>query len=464
MADLGLSGISSGVDTNALVGKLMTFERRSVTRFSNQTKAVQAQQAGLKDIQAKLRALKTTSEGLRAPGLWANKQTAESSNPARIAVQTTGMAPAGGYSIEVRRLASAEQEGFTYAKSATPGELIVGGKSVTIAANASAADLAAVINGNAELAVYATALDDDTIVFSGRQPGSANQFTVASAQLTSDPPLDRAAVDAEYSTDGKPATDATKTWVSSSSNVVDNLVVGVKVTLKGVTSAPETINVGVAALDRDTVKTAVKAFVEAYNDVISTTRGKLDEKGVANPQSTFEVTKGRLFNDSGLTSMLTQMRRAVSDEVGGAAGSSTALDPAMNELLELGISTGKASAAGASTDARMGKLVFDETKFDAALADPGKVRALLGSGAAAGFAQRIEGHIESQIGTGQVFESRLKVSDSQVKRLRDQTTSAEERIVAKEKRLRAQFASMEVAMGRAQTQQGWLSGQIQSLG
>lgn len=88
----------------------------------------------MREVQSKLRALKSAAEGLRSVGLWADTQTVESSNHAKLAVKRTGMAPAGGHSFWARQLASAEQEGFKYTASTSASELTVGGKTMSIAA------------------------------------------------------------------------------------------------------------------------------------------------------------------------------------------------------------------------------------------------------------------------------------------------------------------------------------------
>jgi len=451
MSGMGLAGIASGVDTNAIVDQLMAIERNKIARHNMRTRGIEAEASGLRDVQSKLKALKTAAEALRSPGLWANTQTVESSDPARIVVERTAMAPAGGHSIAVRQLASAEQEGFTYTPSATAGELTVGGKTVAVAANATTADLAASINAAADLPVYATALDDDTVVFSSRQTGSAGAFDVSGAQLAADPSLNRAARDAEYSIDGG------TTWKPSSSNVISDAVVGVKITVKGITDGAEAINVGIAGVRTVDVKDKLKAFVNAYNDVVTTTRAKLGEKGVANPQTATEAARGRLFGDSGLGSMLSRLRVMMSDVVAGVA------DAGMNEMSEMGISTGKATSGSVSEDAKLGKLVIDEAKLDGALADPTKLRALLGASGAPGFAQKIESLIEVEAGTGGILSERLKVNADEAKRVKDRITVTEQRIEQQEKRLRAQFAAMEKALGLAQSQGNWLAGQISSL-
>ena len=452
MAGISLSGMASGLDTNSIVDQLMAIERNKIAKQNLRTKGIEAQATGLRDVQSKLRALKSASESVRSVGLWANTQSIESSNPARLVVERTGMAPAGGHSLWARQLASAEQEGFTYTPSSTPGELTVGGRTVAIPADATSADVASLVNANAELAVYATAVDGDTIVFSGRQTGSAGAFDVASAQLTRDPALTAAGKDAEYSLDGG------ATWRTSSSNVLTEAIVGLKVTLKGTTPAAETVNVGVAAVDTVAVKEKLKAFVTAYNDVITATRAKLDEKGVRDPQNAAEAAKGRLFGDTGLTGVLSRLRSVMSDEVAGIA------DPAMNQLLEIGISTGKATSGGAtSNDAKIGKLTIDDAALDAALANPTKVRELLGASGKPGFAQRIESLLEAEAGTSGVLAERLKVNSSEQKRVKDRISTIEQRITVQEKRLREQFTAMEKALSLSQSQGNWLMGQISSM-
>jgi flagellar motor switch protein FliN len=57
MANLGLAGIASGVDTNAIVDQLMALERQSLTRLGYRQAALTGQQNALKDVASKLAAL-----------------------------------------------------------------------------------------------------------------------------------------------------------------------------------------------------------------------------------------------------------------------------------------------------------------------------------------------------------------------------------------------------------------------
>ena len=451
MGGIAFGGLASGLDTNGMIDQLMAIERNKIAKQNLRIRGIDAEGSGLRDVQSKLRSLKLASESVRSVGLWADTQTVESSNPTRIAVERTGMAPAGGHSLWARQLASAEQEGFTYTPSTSASELTVGGKTVAIPANATAADIASLVNSTADLAVYATAVDGDTLVFTGRQTGSAGAFDVAGAQLTADATFTTAAKDAEYSLDGG------STWKTSTSNVLTDAIVGLKLTLKGATSSPETINVGVAGVDTAAIKEKLKAFVTAYNDVITATRAKLDEKGVRDPQTATDAAKGRLFGDTGLSGVLSRLRSVMSDTVAGIT------DPAMDQLLEIGISTGKATGGATSNDAKIGKLTIDDAKLDAALAQPTKVRELLGVGGKPGFAQKIEALLDAEAGTSGVLAQRLKVNADEQQRVKSRITDIEERITAQEKRLRVQFTAMEKALALAQSQGSYLMGQIGSM-
>ena len=86
MAGLSLSGLASGVDTASIVDQLMALERQSLTKIGYRKAAVTGQQDALKEVASKLNALKDAALALSAGSTWAQKQTAESSDPTRVAV------------------------------------------------------------------------------------------------------------------------------------------------------------------------------------------------------------------------------------------------------------------------------------------------------------------------------------------------------------------------------------------
>jgi flagellar hook-associated protein 2 len=64
---------------------------------------------------------------------------------------------------------------------------------------------------------------------------------------------------------------------------------------------------------------------------------------------------------------------------------------------------------------------------------------------------------------GNVIDDRVTNVDKSARRIGDELTRTEERLAAQEKRLKAQFAAMETALNQSQTQQSWLTGQLNAL-
>jgi flagellar hook-associated protein 2 len=264
--------------------------------------------------------------------------------------------------------------------------------------------------------------------------------------LSADPAYttaDTSRLDAAYSIDGGPTQ-------TSSSNVLENAVPGLRITLKGVTAAAATVSVGAPEIDRDAIKGKVKAFVDAYNAVVDTTRAKLTEKPLSSPTSSFQAGLGQLYGDTGLTSMLSNLRAQMTEIVSGAG---------INDLADLGIGVPKATGGAVSEDGKAGRLVLDEAKLTETLeGDWTGVKSFF-----SGFADEVETFVKGQTGGSGVIDSRLQSSDRNIDRIQDQVDRTNERLDVKEKRMRAQFAAMEVALQNAQSQQAWLTGQIAAL-
>jgi flagellar hook-associated protein 2 len=447
MADLGLSGLASGVDTAAIVEQLMGLERRGKARLQLRQGFVGAQQTTLRDLKAKLDALKSAAADLRASGTWSEGQTVESSDPTRVAVARTGGAPIGGYSVKVTQLASSAQKTYSWTESTAATQLTIGAATLDIPANAKIGDVAASINGRGDLDVYAAVVGVDKLVLSSRATGAAATVSATGAQLSA-PTNDVAGRNAKYLLDG----DITER--ESATNVVEDAIAGLRLTVKGTTTDAASVVVGAPGVDRDKVKAEVKAFVEAYNAVVTATRAKVGEKKVKDPATQADFNKGALFGDSGLGAMLSRLRTGMGEQY-TAIGNATSLD----DLSDIGISTGK---AGASADAaKAGLLTLDEAKLTAALeSDAQGVRRLLGGAGPAAFAQDVEGLATD---LGKMLDGRIDSAGVQSKRIADDLTRTDARLVAKEKRLKAQFAAMEAAMGASQTQMAWLQGQLSGL-
>ena len=269
---INLSGLASGLDTEAIVSQLMALEQNKVTAVQRRQIGVQQHKDDLAAIKTKLDAFKSAAAALSDTATWKPTQTTTSSDPTKIDVSLLGGAGIGGHSIQVHKLASSAQHGFTYAPSGTAGSLTLhygtgpgsdtapdnSKVTIAIAANATAADVATAINANEGSPVYAAVIKEndgtERVILSARKTGENSNFTVdtsamgAGSSLTEVPAYERVgdvALNASYTIDGEASPRESET------NIVENAIPGVRLTLKGVTNGSESITTTAAAIDKD---------------------------------------------------------------------------------------------------------------------------------------------------------------------------------------------------------------------
>jgi flagellar hook-associated protein 2 len=437
-----ITGLASGLDTETIISQLMSIESQGRTRVARQQVTIQARQDALRSVDTKLTNLKLAATDLRSSLLWTATQTASSSNDTVLSTRMTGAAAPGAATINVQNLASAEQH--TIAGDAATGTITISagsGTPETYASYTSIDDLVSQINAKDDGSVYAVNVNG-SLVLSRRITGAANSFTVTAGGAPIDPLKEtvKAGQDAHYTVDGGAP-------LSSASNVVSNGLPGIELTLKTVGSS--TVNVNPPAADPSAVSTKLKAFVSAYNDAVDLIRGELTEKSVSNPQNDADAKLGVLNGDPSLSQLLGTLRQTISE-----AG-----------LDSLGV---KVNDSGAATDpdSLAGKLTFDQDAFDAAwAAGPSAVKAKLGWVDQAGFAQTFEGVLDpiTRAGDG-LLDQRVAAGDSQLSNIKDQLARIDDRLSTKEDFLRKQFADLEAALSRSQSQSSDLASQLAQLG
>jgi flagellar hook-associated protein 2 len=454
-SNLGLSGLASGVDTNSIIQQLLALERGPQNRLKLQQSVSRVRQDALRDVSTRLRNLENAARDLRGAGLWADTQTAESTDSSRVAVTRLGPGGPGGYQIDVSRLARAEQRGFTYSPQESDSEISIGGATIKVAANSDIATVAATINSTSGAPAYAAVVSaadgGRQLVLSSRTPGAANGFSASGPSIQEDPARYLAGADAQFTIDGVPHTSPT--------NVVSDAIPGLQLTLKGVTGAnPVAVNVSVPGPDLDAIKAKLRTFVDQYNSTVDFISGKLSEEKIPGATSEADAAKGVLRGDTGLGSLLNKLRTTVSSY---ASGTGT-----IKSLSALGISTGGTTGGGTiNQDSLKGKLTLDDGQLAKALAgDPIGVGNFLGQAIGdGGFAREIEGVVHSSTQTGGTLDNRISQEDANRRRLTAQIADMDRRLQAKQDRLKAQYAAMETALSKGQTHGQWLSGQLQAL-
>ena len=453
-----IGGLASGMDTDGVIAQLMKLEAQPGTRWAQQKKVSEARETALKDILARVKNLQTEARNLKSVSTWADTQTVESSDSTKVTASRVAGAAPGGYAISVSNLASGDQWSYKFNPPAADTSFTItmqGGatQTVNLAAGQSLDETVGIINSNVDSKVYAVKVGD-RLVLSSRDTGDAAAFTVS--PVSASDALDQAvqlrvADDAHYSLDGG------VTILDSASNVVKDGIAGIEFTLKAVipNGSPVTLNVSNPGTDQTAVKDKIKKFVEQYNSTVDLIRTKLTEAKVKDPKTDSDRAKGVLYNDSMLNGLLTRLRSSI-----GASFSTG--DANLDQLSEIGISTGASTGAAASADALAGKLVIDDAKLTAALSgSPLTVRKLLGGTAGIeGIGTKLETMLEAAVKDDGDFDGRIKSADKEQRRFDDQIAALDKRIEARAKLLRAQFSAMEAAISRSQSTQSWLAGQL----
>jgi flagellar hook-associated protein 2 len=459
--------MASGLDTQSIISQLMALEQNKVTAVQKRQIGVQQHKDDLAAVKTKLDAFKTAAAALNDASTWKATQASTSSDPTKVEATLLGGAGIGGHSISVEKLASSAQHGFTYTPSATAGSLSLAygdgtsPVSIAVGANATAAELATAINASEASPVYAAVVKDgalERIVLSARKTGENSNFTVDTAamgpgsSMTEVPAYSRTgvALNASFKVDDELVSRTSET------NIIENAIPGVRLTLKGVTASPASVTTTPAAIDKDAIAKKVKALVDSYNTVVTSVRAELTEKGVPTAATTSDLQKGKLFGDMGMTSMLSQLKGQMLQAVSGLG---------LTSLKDLGIDVPKTTGGASTEDAKAGRMSFDAEKLTKALdADWTKVRDLFaGKGAIKGVSTLIGDFVSSQTGTAGVLSGRVKSDDSILKDFTKQIDKLNERMKSTELRLKKQFAAMETALNNSQTQQAWLTSQISSL-
>jgi flagellar hook-associated protein 2 len=462
-----ISGLASGLDTDGIVAKLMAIEQRPQQRLQLRQQVEQSRQDALRDVNTRLKNLLSAAAALSDPATWADKQSATSSDPARLGAAIVGGVAPGGYTVSVERLASADllmqQAGSTLTAA--------GADDVVTLAVGQGQPLTIHVKGGDSLQAIATAINTAArtsktplqasvvnlrLVLAGQVTGAANTLAVSSeGSLATD--LFGAA---PKHTNGDAALTVNGVPISSATNTPNDAIPGATLALRGVIPAgnPATFVVDAAAPSTDTIQARLQDFVTQYNSTISFIRGRLNEPKVAKAGSLDEMRKGLLYGDTDLTALLRRLRQELTSPSSGAQG--------LNSLLDIGLGVGSSSPSGTiSKDALAGQLNLDtaklSTQLDNRLPD---VKTLLtdGSPGGDGLVQRLSRLLTPYTKLDGVMDSRMAAVKSGSDRLSREIGNLDDRLALREKALRAQFTSLETALQTNQAQGTWLSGQIAS--
>jgi len=446
MATTSSLGIGTGVDLQSMLSSIINAERAPIRTLDTKISAANNKISLYGTLKSKLDAFQTAADTLQYPSRL-SALSASSSDSTVLSASAAYTASVGSYSMEVTQLAGA-QKSFTAAYSVgttfASGDLnfTVGGVAATTIslnnpAGSSLQEVSTAIN-NAKVGVTATVITDSggnqRMVLTGEKSGAGNDFSLTSTLTASGGQaslasfdtttlgLNRAvALNAKMKLDGIEVTSSTNTF----SNVAGLTLTAVKV---------GTSNVSVQN-DSTKITTAVQAFVDSYNAVVSLIKNN----------SNYDTTKktAQAFNGDGTTRSLLSTFGTTRTTVPPELSSST-----LKTLSALGVSI-----------QTTGLLKLDTTTLNSAISTSATdVVKVLGA-----YGKSFSSEVTAMLSSSGSVSTRVNSLDSTVRRYQDNQAALEIRVSLIEKRYRAQFTALDKLVSSMQSTSSYLTQQLAAL-
>ncbi|MEO6422565.1 MAG: flagellar filament capping protein FliD [Candidatus Nitrotoga sp.] len=376
---------STNLDVNSIVNQLMAVERQPINKLNVTEAGYQTRLSAYGSIKGAVASFQTTMQNLSIASKFTNLDAIPSDDTI-LSATASSIAVAGTYSLEVSSLAQAQKLAAIGQPSSTAAigdgtettvtfdfGTIIGGtldpltqkytgvtsfnsngnstKNITIdssnnslqgirdAINAAKMGVTATIINDGGTSPYRLALSSDSNGVSNSLKITVNGDASVSNLLAHDPVATQnltetiTAKNADFKVNG--------VSVSKTSNSVSDVIQGVTLNFKKITTTPTTLTV---AHDNASVSNSVSGFVKAYNDLAKT----LKDISAYDPAT---KTAAILQGDSTVRSLQSQLRIALGSPVLGASG-------VLTTLSEIGISFQK-----------NGSLGLDNTKLNSAIAN-----------------------------------------------------------------------------------------------
>lgn len=425
------SGLASGIDSSSLISQLVAAERAPANAIAQKQSDLNTQKSIVGSLSAAVAALGTTVQGMSLPSDL-QPRTASASD-GHVTVAASSSAATTVHDVRVQQLARGQITASREFDSQDAG--VVGDGSVTITTGSASAQInysstdtlasiAAKIN-DANVGAQASVLFDGTkyhLMVASTQTGTANapQFVETGDALgLSDP--DNIKVPAQ---DAKVTIDGIKD-ITRGTNVIDDAISGVTLTLVSPQAASDTDTQVSVGLDTSALTSQLNSFVSAYNSINAALHVQLDYTGTTKGTNT-------LFGDS----TLRQLQNALGSVMSGAYGS--------NAIDSIGLVRDKT-----------GNLSLDTSKLNAALAaNPNAISNLFITG---GFASAVTKLTDAYSSAGGILAAKTDSLTSRFTSLQTEADQINSRANALQTQLQNQFNSLEQMMSQLKSQSAYLT-------
>ncbi len=459
MSTFSVSGLSSGINAEEIISKLMELERRPVKLLQSKQTAYNDKITVYSDLASKVSAFKTATDALRTTSnFYAKKASVSDSTLLDAAVTNT--AAAGSYNISSHsiagkiQLAQVEQKSHTAGTAAITTTVNGSGsdkvfqytyagtqRSLTVSDGTTLEGLRDLINSDtSNPGVNATIIYDGTVyklALTGADSGSTKVISIDSGTT-----LDGTGSTVNFTsgafTTNQSAQDAKLRIngidITSSSNDVSDVISGLTITLKMESTSSATISV---TNDTDSIKKKISDFVNAYNDVINYVAAK----------STWNSTTrigGPLLGDSTARDVVRRLKEMAISTVSAASAD-------VDSLSEIGI----------TTNSKDGQLTINSTTLGDKLSSKIDDVAKLFTATTTGIANQMWSYADTITKTTDgALTIRKSGLQSVVTSIASNIKNLETRLEKTEDDLRRRFSALESLLSGLTSQSSFLSSQI----
>ncbi len=452
MSGISLSGLASGLDTNAMIEQLMKLERQPYEALETKKSAIADKQSVIRSINTKMSSLRTAASELMYSTAF-KLTSGKVSDSTVLTAKTSESAEVGTYAVNVTQLA--KHHIVASGKFATNGTELKGltgpdftfsvaGKSVDnikLSGNTNEEVLNNLMKdiNNAGIGIKASVIETEpgfkTLSLTSEQSGESAIIEFSNSESSN--PLQLNTVQGAKNS----IVTINGLQIINTSNTLNNIVQGIKFELH---KENETSTLTVSK-DADLVADKVKKFVDAYNDIIDTIRTNTNKGALMQGDSTL---------------------RSLQDELSNMLHANVSENSKYNYLFTIGLEVDKGITSGALMT---GKISFDRDKFKEAFNDNAdEVAKLFGYDDASsnkdGIGTLFNDNISkwTRFGTG-LLSFKINGYDSELSIIAEQMERMSMRISNKEQQLLKQFAAMENALSSFKSEQTWLTAQLASF-
>lgn len=450
-------GLATGMDTNAIIDKLMSLERLPITRLEADKTWMNNRLSAFTELDKKMHSFLDSIKNLGdADSLQKRSAKLSSEDYLNASVSSEAM-PGTSYQVEVQSLAQVQKSvslaGFAGKESSS---FDTGTISITVGTTSHSVEITDENNSlegimqainDADIGVKAAIINDGSenpyrLVLTGENV--ATDFSLDDSGLNSGTGTDTLGTfEGPGGTTNPPTQEATRAHlfidgieIYGDSNTLTEAIPGVTLDLVQAKTG-ETTNISIS-LDKSAIKSTIEEFAKGYNEVISFITGQsvIEEEG-----------GGILSGDSGINSIKRHLHNMLTTPFSNSG--------VLDTLSQLGFETQK-----------NGTLTVNDEVLSAAVEDNlESVTSLLsGEDGKDGLAKQFQDYLESMTSsTTGMLQGRKTSINSNVKRIDNRIETMETRLTQREKTLRAQFTAMEQLVSGFNAQSSYLTQQMTAI-